>query len=302
MTDDREQTRYTEADILFATQSSSKVEANKRTAEDIGRNINRIVTFSTSDPETFEVESESNRVDEVAWAKTESLRRNLLFNPEKRTLILAFDVVTILAESPEDFETGNGEDLKRLLRQIDFSDDVDTVTLWNNILETLETERIRMLERCTNGAFCIEWHIGFALNSSDQTVANRGALVLRATFTALDPQIVVQAFTLPEELDEKRKSGERPTRQDLNGVQAFAIGPRLPFVKLIPEYADLDELKAYNQGFPEEAAVLTPEQFLSLVRDCALTPYMALELLAGSESSSPIEDPLEKDLVKFQIL
>lgn len=302
MTDDREQTRYTEADVVFATRSPSKVEANRRTVEEIGKNINRPITFSVSDPENFEVESDGERADEVAWAKTESLRQNLLFNPEKRTLILASDVVTILAESPEALDAGNGEDLKRLLRQIDFSDDIDTDTLWNKIIDTIDTERIRILERCTNGAFCIEWHIGFALNSSDQTVANRGALVLRATFTALDSQIVTQAFTLSDELEEKRQSGERPTKQDLNGVPAFALGPRLPFVKLIPEYADLDELKAYNQGFPEEAAVLTPEQFLSLVRDCALTPYMALELLAGSENSSPIENPLEKDLVKFQIL
>ena len=300
MPDIFETVKYTDADILFATQSPSKVEANKRTVQEIAEATDATISVDSLDPEIFKKEGDSEYADEVAMDKTETLRTNVLFSPEKRTLIVAFDVVTILRESPDDFESEGGEDLKKLLRQVDFSEDVETEELWKNIIDTLDTEKVRMMERCTQGAFAIEWHIGFALNSSDQTVVNRGALVLRATFTALDPEVVVQAFALSEGLQAKRENNERPTEKELtNGVKAFAIGPRLPFVKLIPQYADHEKLVAFNRDYPEEISTLTAEQFLNLVRDCALTPHMALELLADSESAEPISDPLGKQTVKF---
>lgn len=303
MTDEQQTIRYTDADILFATQSASKVEANKKTVQKISADSGIKISVDSIDPEIFDVESDSQKPDEVAWDKTETLRTNVLFNREKRTLIVAFDVVTWIAESPEDFESGNGEDLKRLLRQVDFSDDLDTELLWENIINTLDTERVRMMERCANGAFCIEWHIGFALNSSDQQVSNRGALVLRASFSAFNPDVIMQAFALTESLEEKRKHGIRPTERDLvNGVKAFAIGPRLPFVKLIPEYADPQELKAFNRDFPDEVSILSAEEFLNLVRDCAISPQMAISLLAGSEQpDGPIVAPLDKETVKFDL-
>lgn len=294
--------RYSEADILFATQSASKVEANKATIQELAalREDQTPISVDSIDPEIFKPESDLQTADEVAWEKTETLRENVLFSPEKRTLILAFDVVTLIAETPYDFDAGNAEDLKKLLRQVDFNEDVETERLWECIMETLDTEEVRMLQRCTKGAFTIEWHIGFALNSSDRTVANRGAVVLRATFTALDPTVVFQAFALSENLEEMREQGKRPTPKDLtNGVKAFAIGPRLPFVKLIPEYADTTNLIAYNRDNPDEKFILTPEQFFSLVRDCALTPQMALQLLADSETLEPNAHPLEKETVKF---
>jgi len=299
MPDIFETVRYTDADVLFATQSSSKVEANKRTIQEMADAVDVTMTVDSIDPEIFKKESDSQSPDEVAMDKTETLRKNVLFSPEKRTLIVAFDVVTILRESPDDFDAGNGEDLKKLLRQIDFSEDVETKQLWENIIQTLDTEQVRMLEMCTQNAFAIEWHIGFALNSSDQTVVNRGAIILRATFTALNPEVVFQAFALTEELHKKKDNGERPTEKDLTAVKAFAIGPRLPFVKLIPQYADQESLVAFNRDYPEEMSALTAEEFLSLVRDCALTPNMMFELLAGSESVEPITDPLGTEPVKF---
>lgn len=299
MPDIFETVRYTDADVLFATQSPSKVEANKRTVQEMAESFDVTMTVDSIDPEIFKKESDSQNPDEVAMDKTETLRKNVLFSPEKRTLIVAFDVVTILRESPDDFDAGNGEDLKKLLRQIDFSEDVETEQLWENIIQTLDTEQVRMLEMCTQNAFAIEWHIGFALNSSDQTVANRGAIVLRAAFTALNPEVVFQAFALTEELHKKKDNNERPTEKDLTAVKAFAIGPRLPFVKLIPQYADQDNLVAFNRDYPEEVSTLTAEEFLSLVRDCALTPTMVLDLLSGSESEEPISDPLGTEPVKF---
>lgn len=303
MPDIFETVKYTDADVLFATQSPSKVEANKRTVQEIAAATNSTITVDSLDPEIFKKESDEKNPDDVAMEKTETLRTNVLFSPEKRTLIVAFDVVTILRESPEDFESEGGEDLKKLLRQIDLSEDVETDALWQNIIATLDTEKVRMIESCTQGAFAIEWHIGFALNSSDQTVANRGALVLRATFTALDPEVVVQAFALSEELKAKQDNNERPTEKELvSGVKAFAIGPRLPFVKLIPQYADQSKLVAFNRDYPAEVFTLTAEQFLNLIRDCALTPHMALELLADSESTEPIIDPLGKGTIKFSFM
>ncbi|GEM_PF-1468532 len=303
MIDQQPISKYTEADILFATQSASKVEANKKTVQEIGNSVDIQVSIGSIDPEIFEMESNSEEPDQVAWDKTETLRKNVLFNPEKRTLIVAFDVVTWIAESPEDFESGKGEDLKRLLRQVDLNADIDSALLWESIINTLETERIRMMERCANGAFCIEWHIGFALNSSDQQVSNRGVLVLQASFSAFNPEVIMQAFALTDALEEKRTLGIRPTEKDLvNGVRAFAIGPRLPFVKLIPEYADPEKLKAFNRDFPDEVGTLSAEQFLSLVRDCALSPQMALSLLAGSEQEDgQIVAALDKETVKFNL-
>lgn len=292
------------ADVVFATQSPSKVEANKTTIQHLADDLGRPVTFDSLDPEIFEPESDGKTPDIVALDKTETLRRNVLFDSEKRTVILAFDVVTMIAESPEDFDAGNGEDLKRLLREMDLGDEQSPESLWSQITETLETEKVRMLERCTQGAFSIEWHIGFALNSSDGQVSNRGVLVLRVSFTALNPDVVLEAFALSEDLQMMRESNERPSNRDLvKGVKAFAIGPRLPFVKLIPQYGDVDHLIAYNRDYPEETYNLTPEQFFNLVRDCALTPHMALQLIAGSQSESDeIQDPYQKETVKLNPL
>jgi hypothetical protein len=187
------------------------------------------------------------------------------------------------------------------MRQIQISEDGEVQAQWQHIIEVIEAEKVRMLERCTNGAFCIEWHVGFAINSSDGVVTNRGALVLRAVFSALDPEIVINAFTLSEELQALRSEGKVPTREQLvRGVQALAIGPRLPFAELLGKHAYETSLVACNRDYPEDDWRMSPDQFLAIIRDCALPPDVGLQLLAGSlDPETPPEKHLEKPTVKL---
>lgn len=294
------QQQIANADVIFASQSTPKVEANKPAVRTVMAAGGRDVVFGSVDPEIFAVELEAAPADVVAFSKTETLRQELLFDPNRETLLFAFDVTTAIAESPADFAAGNGQELKRMLRQLKLPDDQETEGYWQQILDTLNTEQLRMLRLCTKGAFVIEWQIGFALNSQSGTYVNRGVLVLQASFTALSEDVVFQAFALSESLQQMQAKGERPTPRDLaEGVKAFAIGPRLPFVKLIPEYGQPDQLLAYNRDYPEEQYQLTAEQFLTLVRDCAMTPQMVLQLLAGSGENLEGSSPLAKPTVKL---
>lgn len=276
--------------VLIATSSGSKRRANEANIETIVAmaNLDTPMPVDSMNPEVFEPESDSIEVDKVAWQKTETLRQNLEFPADQRTVLLAFDVATFLG-SEEELNAGQGEDLKRVLRQIDLTGDEDVKQKWAKIIDVLETEKMRMIERCTNGAFSIEWHIGFAINSSDSKVGNRGALVLRATFNALSKDVVMQAFALSEKLEEMRAQDILPDQSDLvDGVQALAIGPRLPFAELLPEYAQVDNLTIRDRDYPEDQPqIASTETFLALVRDCALPPFACLQLLADSMVETP---------------
>jgi hypothetical protein len=257
------------------------------------------VTTDAMNPEVFEPEAEDTEVDMVALKKTETLRKNLSFKEDERTLLVAFDVATFLG-SEEELDAGAGEDLKRLMRQVDLTDGKEGKEKWEEIMAILQAEKVRTIERCAHGAFSIEWHIGFAINSNDGVISNRAALVLRASFNALSPEVILQAFRLSDELDDLRKAGTLPTAGQLtSGVKALAIGPRLPFAELLGEKAQLDSLTLRNRDYPELPAVKTsPEVFLSLVRDCALPPQACLELLANSwDDSDAPKSPLEKKTV-----
>lgn len=289
--------------VMIASSSPSKRAANEKSIGQVTALAGAKINVDSVDPEIYAQESESHLVDIVAWLKTETLRQHLRFNPDQRTLIVAFDVATFISEAEGGFNPTEAEDLKRVMRQIEISDDVEAQEQWQRIVDVIETEKVRMLERCTNGAFCIEWHVGFALNSSDGMVTNRGALVLRAVFSALDPQIIIDAFTLSEELETLRSEGILPQREQLvEGVQALAIGPRLPFAELLAEYAYENSLVAFNRDYPENKWPMNPDVFLALIRDCALPPQVGIQLLAGSLDPEMIPDKhLDKPTVKLNL-
>lgn len=290
-------------EVMIASSSSKKRAANEKSIDEVTGQVGSKIKVDSVDPEIFVPESDSDRVDEVAWLKTETLRQNLRFNPEERTLIAAFDVATFISEAIDNPGPTQGEDLKRVMRQIEISEDAEAQEQWQRIIDVIETEKVRMLERCTNGAFCIEWHVGFAINSSDGIVNNRGALVLRAVFSALDPEIVMSAFALSEELESLRSEGTLPTREQLvEGVQALAIGPRLPFAELLADNAYETSLIAFNRDYPEDDWHLSPDEFLAIIRDCALPPLVGLQLLAGSLNPEITpEKHLEKPTVKLNL-
>lgn len=286
--------------VTLATSSAAKRRANETSIESVATMLGTGVDIDSVNPELYEDESDRPEVDHVAWLKTETLRKNVAFEEGERTILAAFDVVTLLGSEAE-LDEGKGEDLKRIMRDIDLSSDADATTKWDTISKALEVEQTRMLERCAHGAFAIEWHIGFAINSNDSKIANRAALVLRATFNALGEDIVLQAFTLSEDLKQKREHHELPTSAELTaGVQALAIGPRLPFAELLPQFAQTDKLTIRNRDYPDvDAMQADTETFLKLVKECALPPLACLDFLASSydEAGTP-----ESQLAKPTIL
>jgi hypothetical protein len=289
--------------IVIATSSRRKTEENKRNINTLAKLADISLSVNSFDPEVFVPESDSHLVDVVAWKKTEALRINRLPDSE-RELIVAFDVSTaIAAKREEDINPTQATDLKRMLRDIHISEDGDAQEQWNHIIEVIEAEKIRMLEFCTQGRFCIEWHVGFAVNSTDGIVSNRGVLVLRATFNPLDPDIIFNAFTLSDELEEMKNNGLVPTHQQLvNGMQAFAIGPRITFAELLGEYANQETLVVSNRDYPGDEVTMNPEQFLRIVRDCALPPHLGFQLLAGSlDPEMTPERHLSKPTIKFDL-
>jgi hypothetical protein len=273
------------ADVVIATQSKPKRQAGQRVIKKIAENFQHTPKVSAVNPEIFTPESDSTKVDEVAWKKTETIRENLPFGSDQVTMIVAFDVATFLVEFDDNGDPKEGEDLKRLLRQLPDSEFEDTRSYWENICKLLETEKVRMIQRCVNSVFAIEWHVGFAVNASDGSIANRGAVVLRAVFNPLDEDLVVGAFTLSEKLQHMKETLQKPTHSDLaEGVTAFEIGPRLPFAEMIPDSADLDNLTIENRDYPEQQKIITPEEFLAVVVNCELPPHIAVQLLGDSVS------------------